>query len=293
MKRGVELGLCQSGVAALARRLRRHDVLVLAYHNVVPDGVEVRGERSLHIGQEQLHRQLTRLSRTHDIVPVDRIREPGTGRARVVITFDDAYRGAVLLGGEVLADVGVPATIFVAPGLLGGQRFWWDLVSRDGEMDDETREMALTALEGKAEAVLAGMVPAAEPDDGRYLISATEAELENALGMDGLTLGSHSWSHPNLTMLGQAELAEELGKSLEWLAGRYRERVIRWLSYPYGRWSPDVARATEAAGYGGAFRIEGGRLRGEHPPFATPRLNVPAGLSVEGLSLRAAGLVGA
>jgi peptidoglycan/xylan/chitin deacetylase (PgdA/CDA1 family) len=294
VKRGVELGLCRSGLTRLARRFRRQDVLVLAYHNVVPEGVEVRGERSLHVGQERLHRQLGVLARTHDFIPVDGIAEAATGRPRVAITFDDAYRGAVQLGGEVLSDLGIPATVFVAPAWLGGRRFWWDVLSHDRELEPGVRKHALDALKGKAPEVLEWAARDTDPAGhvSPHTVTATEAELEGALAHGGLTLGSHSWSHPNLAALDGPELEEELDRPVAWLRDRWPERTVEWLSYPYGRWSPRVVEAARRAGYRGAFRIDGGWIRDGVSTFETPRLNIPAGLSLEGLELRASGLWG-
>lgn len=292
LKRAAELTLCRAGVARVASRLRRQDVLVLAYHNVVPEGDEVRGDRSLHISQELLHRQLTMLSRTHEFITVDRIKEPVAGRARVAVTFDDAYRGALEFGGEVLEDLDIPATIFVAPACLGGQLMWWDQLSREMEIEPRVREVALTAHRGKSTSVLDWAAPSPNQGDiPAYYRTATETELDAALAVDGLTLGSHTWSHPNLTTLDAVELAEELDGSIRWLQERYPARTCDWLSYPYGLWSPAVARAAQRAGYRGAFRIEGGLVPEDCDPFAIPRLNVPAGLSVEGLELRCSGLV--
>jgi peptidoglycan/xylan/chitin deacetylase (PgdA/CDA1 family) len=292
VKRAVEVGLRHSGLPGLARRMRRQDVLVLAYHNVVPQGVVPRGDRSLHIGQERLHRQLSHLARTHQLIPVDRITEPGAGRARVAVTFDDAYRGAIQLGGEVLAELNLPATVFVAPGCLGGQSFWWDVLAAEEEVDPAVRDHALSDLQGKTTSVMAWAAP--DPV-GRplpaYQVTATEAELEAALAFDGLTLASHTWSHPNLATLDHAELTEELERPLHWLRQRYPRRAIDWLSYPYGCWSPAVGRRAGQLGYRGAFRIEGGWVREGCDPHAMPRLNVPAGLSVEGLELRGSGLL--
>jgi peptidoglycan/xylan/chitin deacetylase (PgdA/CDA1 family) len=292
VKRAVELGLTRSGLPHVARRLHRRDVLVLSYHNVVPDDAEVRGDRSLHIGQEQLHRQLSLLSRTHQLIPVDGIHEPSTGRARVAVTFDDAYRGAIQLGVEVLADLNIPATVFVAPSCLGAQRFWWDILSHDQDMAASGREFALSELQGKASAVLvwAGL-SSDQTDTSAHTLTATEAELATALAIDGVTLGSHTWSHPNLTTLPEAEIQEELDSSLRWLRERYPHRTVDWLSYPYGRWSRDVADAARRVGYCGAFRIAGGWIRKDADPFALPRLNIPAGLSLEGLELRSSGLM--
>ena len=292
LKRGVELGLCRSGLTRLARRLRRQDVLVLAYHNVVPDGEPVRGERSLHIRQGDLHRQLSLLARTHQFTSLRGIRNPGSGRARVAVTFDDAYRGAVQAGVEVLAELGVPATVFVVPSCLGGQWFWWDLLSQERDMDPRVREHALHQLQGKAPAVLAWMPPPVTDGLPDHHATATPEELDAALGYHQLELGSHTWSHPNLATLEEPELLEELRRPLQWLRARYGERVTDLLSYPYGRWSPDVARLAREVGYGGGFRIEGGWVRDEKDLFAMPRRNVPRGLSLDGFELRASGLLG-
>lgn len=291
VKRAAELVLCRSGLTSALRRRRRDDVLVLAYHNVIPDGEVVRGERSLHLGQEQFHRHLSLLSRTHEFITPEELPGSGRGKPRVVITLDDAYRGAVELGVEVLRELNVPATLFVPPACLGDQRFWWDVLSSGREMDPDVRESALSALAGKSADILARANRRANPGDApAHERTATEAELDMALGFDGLTLGSHSWSHPNLAALAATELAEELVRPLDWLRERYPDRTAEWLSYPYGRWSAAVAAAARQAGYRGAFRIEGGWVPPTGDPLGLPRLNIPAGLSVEGLEMRSSGL---
>jgi peptidoglycan/xylan/chitin deacetylase (PgdA/CDA1 family) len=292
VKRAAEIALCRSGMTGVLRRLRRDDVLVLAYHNVVPDGEKVRGEKSLHVDQEQFQRHLSLLSRTHHFITVQQITGPGHGKPRVVITFDDAYRGAVELGVEVLRALDAPATIFVPPACLGGRQFWWDVLSSGGEISSDLRESALSELAGKSADILARADRL--PDLGHapaYERTATESELDVALAFDGLMLGSHTWSHPNLAALGGAELAEELVRPLDWLRDRYPERTTEWLSYPYGRWSDVVAMAARRAGYRGAFRIEGGWIPPAGDLFGMPRLNVPAGLSVHGLEVRSSGLL--
>jgi peptidoglycan/xylan/chitin deacetylase (PgdA/CDA1 family) len=291
VKRAVELGLCGSGLPNLLRHFRRRDVLVLAYHNVVPDDGDIRGDRSLHIGQEQFHRHLSQLLKTHQVVALDDITQESAGRPRVVITFDDAYRGAVQLGVDVLKEFDAPATIFVPPGCLGGQRFWWDVLASGAEVEPATREVALSELMGQTEAILAwANLPSDHGQAPPYCTTATESELDTALGFDGLTVGSHTWSHPNLAALEEPELQEELIRPLEWLCERYPLRTARWLSYPYGLWSLAAARIARSAGYKGAFRIEGGWTTKNQDRFRLPRLNVPAGISLRGLHLRSSGL---
>jgi peptidoglycan/xylan/chitin deacetylase (PgdA/CDA1 family) len=118
---------------------------------------------------------------------------------------------------------------------------------------------------------------------------ATEDELRAALVHPGITVGSHTWSHPNLTGLHTPELERELTRPLHWLC-RHFDRFIPWLSYPYGLSSPTVQEAVAGAGYQAALRISGGWVpRGPCHPLQLPRLNVPTGLSSGGFRVRIAG----
>jgi peptidoglycan/xylan/chitin deacetylase (PgdA/CDA1 family) len=123
-----------------------------------------------------------------------------------------------------------------------------------------------------------------------YAHTATSAELQDALGFPGITVGSHTWSHVNLASLNAADIAAELVRSREWLFAQFGEKAISWLAYPYGLDSPRVCRAVAAACYAGALRIDGGWHRAsEVSPFARPRLNVAAGLSPTGFRARLLG----
>ena len=292
----VEAGLVWSGVAMLHRATRRRRVLVLAYHNVVPDGTPSFGDRSLHLSRGAFVRQLERLARTHVVVPLDEVLTPARpgGRPRIAITFDDGYRGAVLFGVEELAKRGLPATLFVVPGFVGQGPFWWDaFASREGS-DPAARARALHDFAGKESDIrrwtaTAGRRPRPVPE---WALLASEGELASATRHSGITLGSHSWSHPNLVRLTATELHAELSRPLAWLRQRYAN-VASWLSYPYGLTSPAVQAAAAAAGYTGALAVEGGSFTpdGVHR-YAVPRLNVPAGLSANGFVLWTSGVRG-
>ncbi len=125
-----------------------------------------------------------------------------------------------------------------------------------------------------------------------HALTATEDELRSALARPGITVASHTWSHPNLTRIGAPQLEEELLRPLEWLRARF-DRVIPWLSYPYGLSSDGVEMAVDSAGYRAAVLITGGWLVGqlEDQRFAVPRLNVASGLSLRGFRVRLAGLL--
>ena len=269
---------------------------MLAYHNIVPDGEHVAGDTSLHLPQREFARQLDILAESHDVVPIDALLgDSATQRPRVIITFDDAYAGALTAGVEELAKRGMPATIFVAPALLGCVP-WWDTLAdpKHGTVSGDVRRHALEALRGNATAILgwAQRASSAVEDPHPTLPRiATEAELGGIASKPGITLASHSWSHQNLCGSDRGtELEAELLRPLAWLRSRFAA-VVPWLTYPYGLSSGTVQKAAENAGYLGAFRIEGGWMPPSAPqPYALPRLNIPAGLSIDGFRLRLAGL---
>ena len=298
LKRSIERVLCRGGLAGLARGYRRAGTLVLAYHNVVPDGTAGGGDRSLHLPQREFARQLDLLQRTHDVVPLSRLSAPPGGRRpRVVITFDDAYQGAVTAGVEELSRRGLPATIFVTPGFVGGRSFWWDALSRPGSdgLPPELRDRCLTVLRGRDDEVRRWAAEQGVPahEVAPHQTGATEAQLEAAFRVPGITPAAHTWSHPNLAALHPEELDEEMVRPLAWLRERF-PGVLPWLTYPYGLASSTVEEAARRAGYEGAFRVEGGwmpRSGAGARPHALPRSNVPAGASLENFEMRTSGLI--
>lgn len=297
LKQIAEGALIWTGISAIARRSMWGRALVLAYHNVVPHGAAPIGEGALHLPQRNFADQLDQLMNAANVVPLEGLFvEPSSRRRpRVVITFDDAYAGALSAGVLELRRRGLPATIFVPPGLLGGRPFWWDdLVPRGGTaLPPLLRETLLEECAGQDDRVRARQ---AKPADAStmpwWARSATAAELSEASRDGGITLGAHTWGHPNLAALADEELSGELARPLTWLRENFPKPTVPWLSYPYGCHSERVREAARAAGYVGAFRIEGGWLHADaRPGFTLPRLNVPAGLSASGFGLRLSGLL--
>jgi peptidoglycan/xylan/chitin deacetylase (PgdA/CDA1 family) len=297
LKQAAEFLLARGGMATLAARRRRGSALILAYHNIVPDDAPPIGDRSLHLSMNRFRSQLDRLEETHDVVELTAVRAPSdsSNRPRAAITFDDAYRGALTLALPELARRGLPATVFVAPGLLGSSGCWWDLLAAsDGSgLLPSVRSHVLEVLRGDGVAAVSWARSNALPlaalsaDAG----IATEEELRAAAAFPGVRLGSHTWSHRNLACLNDAELDSELVRPIEWLRQRF-SGVVPWLAYPYGLFAPTTAHAAQRAGYDGALRIEGGWVAADAvPAFVLPRLNVPAGLSPNGFILRACGLM--
>ena len=297
LKAGVEITIARSGVADLFRRRLRRRELILAYHGIVPHGERPSGEVSLHLPEAQFAAQLDVLGELSQVVALgDLLRPPsdsGNG-PRVAITWDDAYVGTLITGVDAVVRRGMPATLFVAPGRLGGQIFWWDRLAEQsgGIVLPAARSRALYELSGEDDRITAAYWGDAGPRDiPDFARSAEESLLTEAAGRPGISVGSHSWSHPNLTAVGPERLQRELTEPARWLGERFAS-YLPWLAYPYGLHTPEVRGGAARAGYVAGLRVEGGwRARVGEDWFQVPRLNVSAGLSLDGFVLRLSGLL--
>lgn len=294
-KSGLEFALTTFRVSALARTRRSREVLVLSYHNIIPDGESASGDVSLHLPQRIFAQQLDLLVRTHEVVPIAELWNARGNKPGAVITFDDAYAGAMEAGLAELKQRGLPATVFVTPAFVGGKTFWWDRLATPLGLDARTRAYALRELGGRNDAIMAwaGQARMEVREPPAYQAVCTEAALRTADASGLVTLGAHSWSHPNLTRLTAAELGAELRRPLAWLTERF-EHTVPLLAYPYGLRTSAVAEAARSAGYERAFLIEGGWVqpgaRMRTSPFELPRWNVPAGISRRGFELKTSGV---
>lgn len=298
-KRIVELGSRLPGLGALRRRRLRNGVFILAYHNIIPEGESPAGERTLHMPQNRFRAHLAALEAHYEVVPLTEStleRRSGQSRPRVVITFDDAYVGALTAGVGELARFGFPATFFVCPGRLGGQTFWWDHLAEEygGVLPVSVRDRALFEFEGRSELVLAAL--SASPSKPNFLptwmTSADEALLRSVVGISGISLAAHSWSHPNLSAVSEADIERELTESLLWIQNT-GPAGHPWLGWPYGLDSPLARQVARRVGFAAAFLVSGGWWRPEldFDRFALPRYDVPGGLGAEGLALRLMGFL--
>lgn len=291
-----ELVLCASGAPRLARARLTGSALILAYHDIAPDDAPPLGDRSLHLPRREFARQLDRLARTHEVVPLSEVLQPRRhSRPVAAITFDDAYQGALTEGIPELVQRELPATIFVAPAFCDGRDFWWDALAGPDGLPQEVRARALARpLAGRDAEVRAwagerGWQARTLPP---HMHAALESRIAATAACPGITLASHTWSHAALPVLPPDELQEELARPLAWLRERF-PGALPWLSYPYGLTSPAVERAAAEVGYAAGLRVDGGWLHDVEraDPFHLPRLNIPASVSLRGFELRTAGIL--
>jgi peptidoglycan/xylan/chitin deacetylase (PgdA/CDA1 family) len=188
-------------------------VLVLCYH-----AVSERWPAALSVTPDALRRQLTGLL-SHGwrgATFTEAVLAPASPRT-LAVTFDDGFESVGTWAAPVLAELGLPATVFVATDCVGRAMRWPELARWDAtEHAHELSSMSWGRL--------------------RRLAAA------------GWEIGAHSCSHRHLTRLPDAALMEELQRSRaiceEQIGG-----ICRSFAYPFGEADDRVRAAVEAAGY--------------------------------------------
>jgi peptidoglycan/xylan/chitin deacetylase (PgdA/CDA1 family) len=192
--------------------------LVLAYH-----AVSDSWDSSLAVTPAQLHDQLERLVRKgFRAVTFEQLMAGDADRRSLAVTFDDGYRSVLELGMPVMAELGIPGTIFVPTDFVGSDEpMSWPGVEQWADTSDRDELLCLGWEQLR--------------------------ELEEA----GWEVGSHTRSHPRLTSLEDDELREELTGSRRLLGEKLRAGG-RTLAYPYGDFDTRVRDAAASAGYAAA-----------------------------------------
>ena len=91
-----------------------------------------------------------------------------------------------------------------------------------------------------------------------------------------IEIGSHTCSHPRLTELDSARLAEELGDSKKAIEN-YLQKPVQHFCYPYGAHDVRVVAAVQSAGYRTAVTTMRGRSAAGASMLALPRVKISKG----------------
>jgi peptidoglycan/xylan/chitin deacetylase (PgdA/CDA1 family) len=154
----------------------------------------------------------------------------------VAVTLDDGYRCAHETALPILERSGVPATVFVVAGRVGETNDW----------------------------VQRRKAPV------RELLSW--AELRH-MSDRGISVGSHTLTHPRLPEVTPGELSRELEDSRRMLEDGIGCPVTQF-AYPFGQYNDVVRDAMERAGYRAACSAQPGFNGPGVDPFALRRIDV-------------------
>ena len=127
------------------------------------------------------------------------------------LTFDDGSLDNATLLPSILRATGVPATLFVCPGLLGEPHPW------------------------------------VKPSAGMRLMNV--GELREVAELPFIEIGSHTNSHCDMAMIDDPSIAYGELRSSKLALEELLDRPIKSFAYPYGRYSEVCPEAADRAGY--------------------------------------------
>ena len=149
---------------------------------------------------------------------LDALEAPAIDRSKqVFLTFDDGYIEVRDVAWPLLAERGMPLHVFLVTDYAGRENTW---------------DLAL----------------------GRKPFRHLDWPAVREMSARGVTFGSHTASHADLTRAPQARVHQDLERSrtaIEDATGK----AVRTLSYPFGRYSSATQEAARAAGFDAAFSL--------------------------------------
>jgi peptidoglycan/xylan/chitin deacetylase (PgdA/CDA1 family) len=135
-----------------------------------------------------------------------------------ILTFDDGYEDFLITALPILHHYHFSATVFIVTDLVGGKSNW-------------------------------------EGESGNSLLSWEQIKM---IQKAGVTIGSHTCSHPRLPYLSEQQIWHELTDSKKCLEDRLSQEILV-LAYPHGESNLKIQQLTEAAGYKLACGLMGGK----------------------------------
>jgi peptidoglycan/xylan/chitin deacetylase (PgdA/CDA1 family) len=222
-------------LANLAGRGRAGALRILTYHTV-PDREAFEAQAAW------LVRHYTPIGQDAVLAAVDGA--PLPPRAAWV-TFDDGDPSVVRTGLPVLRSNGIPATMFVCPGLIESREpSWWTRVERTDFETLATRipvpiasvDDALVYLKSIDDEVrrefVSGLPRGAEDEQ----LSSTE--LHRWIDA-GFAIGNHTWDHPCLNRCTEDEQRDQVARADAWLRA-FDPEWVPVFAYPNGYSTPTV-----------------------------------------------------
>jgi len=177
---------------------------ILTYHSIDPSGSVISvDESTFRRHAEWLAASLTR------VVGIAELLELPPEEDGVSLVFDDAFENLASVGWPILRDLGLPATVFVVTGHVGGSNAW-------GGRDDPT-------------------IPT---------LPLMSWDSIGRLAEEGLEIGSHTRLHPHLDEVDDARLEDEVAGAAADIEKQLGSRAAGF-AYPYGDLDD---RAVAAAG---------------------------------------------
>jgi peptidoglycan/xylan/chitin deacetylase (PgdA/CDA1 family) len=298
-----------SGLASVyAARRGAIGATILMYHSVADDADAAWIDPCNRMDPVAFRRQMTFLARRRHVVSMDdlsaAIREGrALPRGSVAITIDDGYRDALTVAAPILAELGLPAIVYLATGYVARmQNQWIDQLyslfsARTADrirapLEPEDRDLRRFPARVAAYRAIARRLLASSRAERESMLNDLEAQLRPSSLPPRLTLswnevralrkeypsiaiGGHTRDHVDLSSMGVDEAGLEIAACAMDIESELGERP-RHFSFPYNRTGPGLERSLERGGFVSAVASGPAVLVGPgNSCYALPRIEAP------------------
>jgi peptidoglycan/xylan/chitin deacetylase (PgdA/CDA1 family) len=278
----------------------RGRLTILTFHRVLPQPDPLLPDLPDVV---EFEAQMRWVREWFNVVPlaraIEQLRAGGICSRALAITFDDGYADNEELAAPILQRLGLPATVFVAPGFLDGGCMFNDRIIEavrrfDGDVLDlqdldlgrhdvaspGARRQALNQLlrdimhlgDGRRDAVSEAVVRRARATVPTQLMMRT-AQVAR-LPSYGIDVGAHTVNHPILARVAADTAWDEIARSKSRLE-QIVQRPVDLFAYPNGVPGRDYTREhvgmVERAGFAAAVSTSPGAASARSDRFQLPR----------------------
>ena len=299
-----------TGLTAILEHVSRRSCLVVLTYHRIGAAEECRYDRGVfEATADELYEQVQHLRTRFHMTSVAEVlawMEAGepVGHTHVMLTFDDGYIDNYRTAFPILRSLNAPGTFFLTTSLVGTDRLtWWDQIaylvrhtrrqrieltypepysenlgtdSRE-EVIGEVLSLFKTPAMTDPQLFLENLANACDLEIPQRAHERLFLDWEEAREMmrGGMSVGSHTHTHPVLAKLTAAEQLREMRESRGLLQKRLAIEAEA-VAYPVGSaraLNPSCGRAAKEAGYKLGFRNDGGvNLGTRRSPYQVHRI---------------------
>ena len=298
---------------ARARITAQAGIVVLTLHRVLEaaDFQKTNSPRGMVLRSITFDRLIQFLRKNGDVLALDD--GPPTwnkqdSRPRFAITFDDGWKDTSDVAFPIAEKYEAPIAVFICPGLVSETApFWpehivriWRFVNSDRRLKEKFAEICtnegVPLLPGSGtnclEALLSRLkelAPGVRERISRQLRMLAEENWNGTpipevdatmpwehikrLASVGVSIGSHTSSHPILPSLPASEAEAEI-RSAKSAIELELHQECKLFAYPNGAWSPHIRELVEKEKHTQAFTADVGVWMESTDPLLIPRVNI-------------------